>query len=155
MRSYLRFIFLFLAWIASGWISFGCFGGPGVEPPFSAESDGQGRPGPLDNDFAPRAGATDGEPIPGKTGATDREPIFGSDDVAPEPSDQDREQWYDHDEGPTTGGDATSGGYTSKGAVGDGGVPVDAGDGGALSHDAGDGGDWGDAERVQREAFFE
>jgi hypothetical protein len=137
MKHFLRFLAVFLVLGGSGGAFFGCFGGPGVEPPFSGEGTGNAPPPGLGDGFSPATGGG---------GAGEEQAADSRDsEQAPEPG--------------ATGEPANevdTGGFAPTSAVGDGGVPADAGDGGGVSEgDAGDAGDPGDAGWVQEAFFFE
>jgi hypothetical protein len=133
MKRTLQFLALFLVLGLPGRALPGCFGGPGVEPPFSAETGGNAPPG-SDNSYSVPTGGGEGEKaVDGRGG-----------EAGPEAQGE-----------PAADVDGNGSGYVPPAVTGDGGVPLDGGDDLGFSEDAGDTGDAGDAGRVQDELFFE
>ncbi len=145
MRTRPRILFLLLAWIASGWLVCGCYGGPGVEPPFSGESGGEVPSGSLDDGFSPATGEPGSGPMSGGEGEGETSA----------PDGQGGETWSDGREQSAADGDDNTGGFVPASVVGDAGVSADGGDGGDGLSDAGDAGDPSETEWVQDEMFFE
>ena len=126
MRVYPRIVPLLLAWLTSGWLFSGCYGGPGVEPPLSSTTDNEVPSGPVGNGFSPAIGEAGGRPV-----------SHGEDeDEAPESNVHDDETWSDQRKDPPPVGYDT-GGLAPSVTSGDAGLPPDAGDGGEGRVDAG------------------
>ena len=144
MKGLQRIVLVLLVLVAPGWGLTGCFGGPGVEPPFSSESGGEAPPGSYD-DLSPTV-SEDGDPA--NSWETDGDSTLDGEGTA---------------SGPTQGGEPTggaegaadNGGLVPSTSMGDAGVKADECDGGEASMGAADAGDAGDAEWLQDEAVFE
>ena len=138
MKRPRRICALFLALVLPVLLFSGCFGGPGVEPPFSSETGDTPPLGP-ENDYAGPAGGEQDGVVDGEQGADDRD----SEQPAPVPGSEGAGE---------PAADTSDNDLTPTGLVGgDGGVLPDAEDAGVESAEAGT----GDAGWVQDELFFE